>query len=81
MWTEELIKFESIYKMSEIAEKNTLRNKLNKHLVLVINQKSGQKNYHTLPIDYWNQGETLRQVGRYTYINIWFPNLGCSYTL
>lgn len=62
MWTEEMSKFNSTYKVSEVAEKNKSTNKLDRHLVLVVNKKSKQKTYHTLPLDYWNEGETLRQV-------------------
>lgn len=66
MWSEELSKFESTYKVSESSQTNTLKNKLDKHLVLVVNHKLGQKNYHILPMDNWKQGETLRQVGMYS---------------
>lgn len=40
----------------------SLKRKLDKHLVLVVNQKIGDKKFYLLPQDKRQDGETLRQV-------------------
>lgn len=62
IWTEELKQFQSNFKMIENDTKNRTSEILQKHLVLLVNKKFGNKNYQTLPFDDWNDGETLREV-------------------
>lgn len=47
----------------------SLQRKLDKHLVLVVNQKLGDKKYFLLPQSKREDGETLRQVIIHQYIS------------
>jgi large subunit ribosomal protein L46 len=61
---EELSKFKSADRTTEADKKNddkALDRKLDKHLVLVMKQKIGQKDLYLLPQAMRNDGETLRQ--------------------
>lgn len=51
------------------AKNNTksLNRKLDKHLVLLVDQKVGDQEFSIFPQDKWQQGETLRQVGFFEY--------------
>lgn len=62
IWTEELKQFQLNFKVIENDKKSRISKMLEKHLVLLVNKKIGNKNYHTLPLDYWRQGESLREV-------------------
>lgn len=60
LWTEELNNFQPGIRVTADDKKNHLNRKLDKHLVLVINEKNNK--FQNLPVDSWKQGETLRQV-------------------
>lgn len=62
-WTEELKQFKITYKLNDINSKKLIASqKLDKHLVLLVNKKVNDKSYFTLPLDHYKEGETLRQV-------------------
>ncbi|XP_018579215.1 39S ribosomal protein L46, mitochondrial isoform X2 [Anoplophora glabripennis] len=61
---EELAQFKPAEKVTEPDKNNDLKSlerKLDKHLVLVLDQKIGDKNYFMLPQGVRQDGETLRQ--------------------
>lgn len=63
--TEELVKFTKGSRVTEADKTNdvkSLNRKLDKNLVLVVNQKVGDKKHYLLPQGKIEDGETLRQV-------------------
>lgn len=73
MWTEELSRFHPAQKVTE-ADKanqlNTLNRKLDTNLILVLDQKKLNRKFHSLLLDFWKEGETLRQVKLYQCLNV-----------
>ncbi|CAH1118750.1 unnamed protein product [Phaedon cochleariae] len=64
LWNDEASKFKPANKITEADKKNDLKSlnrKLDKHLVFVLNQKVGDKNFYILPQGAREDGETLRQ--------------------
>ncbi|KRT85689.1 hypothetical protein AMK59_1456, partial [Oryctes borbonicus] len=62
--TDELSKFKFVDRITKADKKNdqkSLSRKLDKHLVLVVKQKLGDKDHYILPQGVRNDGETLRQ--------------------
>nr|CAH7728002.1 unnamed protein product [Callosobruchus chinensis] len=67
-WTEELSQFKPADRITDADKKNdmkSLQRKLDKHLVLVVNQMLGDKKHYLLPQGILQAGETLRQVFMY----------------
>lgn len=63
VWTEESKQFKTNYKLKDdYLKKIVSSQRLDRHLVLLVNKKGNNKNYFTLPLDHHKEGETLRQV-------------------
>nr|CAH7728001.1 unnamed protein product [Callosobruchus chinensis] len=80
-WTEELSQFKPADRITDADKKNdmkSLQRKLDKHLVLVVNQMLGDKKHYLLPQGILQAGETLRQAAERVLKQSCGPDLGAQ---